>query len=240
MAVHRWFAGFSRHSVISGAAKTVRLEQFPQARTGLTQFVSLISGSVFIGLGVSLFVHSRLGVPAWDVMLTAMRDRLGLSLGQSGWLLAGAFLLVAAAFGRRPRLNSVVFILANGAFVDLFVALIRDPSGLGARVLFMVLGTVSITAAVALTVHSGLTGGAVDLLLAALNDRGFIDPYKGRIGVDLATLLAGVSLGGDFGVATVFSVVVMGPLVKVAMQALTDHRRGRSDRMGVHRQTVNS
>jgi len=185
---------------------------------------------MFIGLGVSLFVHSRLGVPAYDVMLTALRNRMGISLGQAGWVFTGVLFVIAAVLGQRPRLSGIAFTLANGLAVDTALGLINDPETLGVRMLFVLLGTMSIATAVALIIHAELTGGALELLMRAGEDRGY-DPFKVRRNLEFGFVVLGVLLGGDIGFATIFFVLTMSPILRQGRQFLADHRYGREQRI---------
>ncbi len=221
-----WFTGLSRH----GAVAAARITQKPRTRTTFRQALSLFGGSVMIGLGVSLFVHARLGVPAYDVMLTALRDRLGISLGQAGWLFTGCLFIVATLLGNRPRFNGLLYLIGNGLMVDLWMQVITDPTDLFTRMLFVLIGTVSLASGVALVIHAGLTGGSIELLMNAAEDRGY-DPFRVRRGIEIAIVVGGVLLGGDLGPATVFFVLAMSPILKLGKQALEDHRRGRSERL---------
>lgn len=222
----RWFVGISRHGVIAAE----RVTQSPGNRTTLRQGASMLLGSISIGLGVSLFVHARLGVPAFDVMLTALRDRFGVTLGQAGWIFTGVLALVATALGRRPTLSAILYMFVNGMAVDIWIRLIRDPDLLGVRMLFVVLGTLAIAGGIALVVHAGLTGGSLELLMHAAQDRG-LDPFKVRRSIEVAIVVAGVALGGDLGLATIFYVLTMSPTLKMGQQALRDHREGRAQRL---------
>ena len=222
----QWFRAVSRHGVV--AAERVKTHR--QTRTSARQIASLFGGSMFIGLGVSLFVHSRLGVPAYDVMLTALRDRLGISLGQAGWLFTGLLFALATVLGQRPRISGLFYVVSNGLAVDLWMHLIRDPEPLVVRVLFVGFGTLSIAAGVALVIHAGLTGGAVELLMRAAQDRGR-DPFRVRQLIEVAIVAGGVILGGDIGIATVAFVLTMSPALRLGRQALEDHRRGRAERL---------
>ncbi len=228
-----WFAGLSRHGIVAAE----RAAKGPRARANLTKTLSQLAGSALIGLGVSLFVHARLGVPAFDVMLTALRDMFNITLGQASWLFTSALFGLATLLGRRPRISGLVYMFANGAAVDLWMPLIRDPGQLGIRMLFVVLGTLAIAAGIALVVHAGLTGGALDLLSLAAQDRG-IDPFKARRGMEILIVLGGVLLGGDIGLATVFFVLAMSPILRAGHQALNDHRNGRAARLAVSKQTA--
>lgn len=222
----RWLYSMSRHGVIAAERTANRTRN----RVGFQQAISMLASSILIGLGVSLFVHARLGVPAYDVMLTALRDRLGVSLGQAGWIFTSFLFLMAALLGQRPRPTSIIFILANGLAIDMFVNLIRDPNLMAVRLLFVVLGTAAIALAVALVLHAGLTGGSMELLLRAAEERG-IDQYRVRRALEAAIVIGGVSLGGDLGPATIIYVLTMAPMLRAGKQALADHRSGRAERL---------
>jgi len=222
----RWFVGISRHGVVAAE----RMANRPQTRTGARYFVSQLAGSMFIGLGVSLFVHARLGVPAYDVMLTAIRDRFGITLGQAGWLFTGFLFFIAALFGQRVRFAGLVYVISNGLAIDVALSIIRDPDPLWLRMLFVLLGTLAIATGVALVIHAGLTGGALELLMRAAEERG-IDPYRARSVIEATIVLVGLSLGGDLGYATGFFVLTMSPILKAGRQALHDHRTGRAKRL---------
>lgn len=221
-----WFVGLSRHGVVAAE----RAAKGPRARATLKLTLSQLAGSALIGLGVTLFVHSQLGVPAYDVMLTALRDRFGVTLGQASWMFTGALFALATVLGRRPRISGLVYMLANGAAVDIWMPLVRDPEQMFVRGLFVVLGTVAIATGVALVIHAGLTGGAIELLSKAAHDRG-IEPFKARQGMELMIVLTGVLLGGDIGIATVVFVLTMSPMLKAGQQALADHQAGRVSRL---------
>ena len=137
---------------------------------------------------------------------------------------------MAAALGRRPKISGIFYLLAAGVSVDIWIHLINDPDPLAVRMLFVVFGTAAIAMGVALVVHAGLTGGSIELLMHAAEDRGY-DAFRVRQVLELGILVLGVVLGGDLGFATVFFVVAMAPMLKAGRQALEDHRRGRAERL---------
>lgn len=215
-------SALSRHGAIA-----ITKTRPPEAtRVSLSRAMSMLAGSTLIGLGVSFFVHARLGLAPYDVLLSAMRPRTGLSLGQSAWLLAAVLFSVAALLGQRPRLSGLVYVVANGFAVDIAVSVVRDAEPLGLRILFAFLGLAAIVGGISLVVHSGLTGGAFELLMNAGRERGH-DPIKVRTGIELSILAAGIALGGDFGIATVGFAALVGPTMRAFNQALSDHRNGR-------------
>ncbi len=224
--MNRTFKGISRHGI---AAAGQRLSG-PSAQTRLTQAFSLMMASTLIGLGVSLFVRADFGVPAYDVMLTGLRDQLGVSLGQAGWIFTGILLLIAASLGQRVTPTGIAYILANGVAVDTFLQLLRSPDVFAVRLLFVGLGTMSIAVAIALVLHAGFSGGAIELLMRAGKSRG-LNPFQVRTAIEISIVLGGVVLGGDVGPATIVFVATISPVLRIAQRALDDHRAGRQARL---------
>ncbi len=233
-----WVSNTSRQAARNTAAAAHTLSRHgaiafnktrsPEAtRVSLSRAASLLTGSTLIGLGVSFFVHARLGLAPYDVLLSALSPRIGLTHGQSAWLLAAVLFSVAALLGQRPRLSGLAYVAANGFAVDIAVSVIRDAGPMGLRILFAFLGLAAIVGGISLVVHSGLTGGAFELLMNAGRERGQ-DPIKVRTFLELSILAGGIALGGDFGVATIGFAALVGPTMRAFNQAFSDHRNGRA------------
>jgi len=220
------FYGLSRHGMVAAGRQVYT----PATRSGAGKVLILLLGSSLIGIGVALFVRAGLGVPAYDVMLTALRDRLGISLGQAGWLFTGLLLIVASLLGHPPRPSGIAYLVANGLAVDTFMAVINPPEPMAVRIAFAALGTLAIATAIALVLHAGLTGGSIELLMKAGESRG-LNPFRVRTVIEAVIVGGGVLLGGDFGPATVVFVLAMSPILQAGRRALDDHRTGRRLRL---------
>ena len=191
----------------------------------------MLLGSAILGIGVALLIRAELGLAPYDVFLSSIVDRASVTHGQAGWLVAGTLLLVATALGRRPRLTTLLYVLANGVAIDIAVPLIQEPSAVATRMAMAGAGMVFIAAGVALVVHSGGTGGAFELIIAAMGDRG-LRPVPVRTTMELTMFGAGLVLGGAAGPMTLVFALGFGPLVLVVERALDDHRAGRAVRTG--------
>ena len=82
-----------------------------------------------IGISVALLVHAGLGLPPYDVLASALSGRFGISLGQSGWLVAAVLFGGAALLGQRPSIWGLVYIVSN----DRWSVRTPDAGGRGAR-----------------------------------------------------------------------------------------------------------
>jgi uncharacterized membrane protein YczE len=190
----------------------------------------LFSGSILIGFGVSFLLHAHLGLPPYDVMLSAIRVHSGLTHGQSAWVAAAVLFSISTLLGRPPKPAGLALSFLNGFSVDVAGSLLVDPDQLMVRILFAGLGTVAIAAGISLVVFSGTTGGAFDLLMLAGEDRG-LRAQRVRTVLEVLVIVGGVVAGGTAGFATVAFAILIGPLLTGISQALSDHQAGRENRI---------
>ncbi|MEQ8839410.1 MAG: hypothetical protein RIB98_00355 [Acidimicrobiales bacterium] len=224
-------SGISRHGVIAHArqkAADPRLR--PPLPASAERLGWVLPASALIGLGVAFLLAADLGLPPFDVWLSAVDQRTPLSHGQAAWASSGLLFGVAAALGVRPTLVSVAFIVANGLAVDIARQIIVPPDTIGVRLAMAAIGIAMLIAGVGLIVHTAATGGAYEAITEAAARRG-ISPVRFRTGLEVGALAAGVAAGGSFGFVTVIIALGVGPLLAAAMQALADHRAGREARL---------
>lgn len=218
--------GFGRQGALVATRRMFPMRALSPARKALSLFI----GSMLIGTGVSLLTQANLGLSPYDVLVSGLLPRVGLSFGQTVWLVAVVLFLLAAALGQRPSRWSIAYVLAIGVSIDAVSGSITSPESVGARVALVVVALFLLSAGISLVVHSGTTGGAFELLTAAGEARG-LDRRVVRTTLEVSLLLLGVVLGGRVGPATLVIALGLGPMLGVLGQALTDHSDGRAHRL---------
>lgn len=219
--------GFGRLAGLASARRA-----FPtRALTPARRMMSLIIGSLMVGTGIALLTNANLGLSPYDVLVSGLMPRIGLSFGQTVWAVSGVMFLVAAIFGRRPSRWGVAYVLSIGFSVDTAAGIMNQPESLPGQLGFVAVALVVISAGISLVVHSGSTGGSFELLMLVGEDRG-MDRRRVRTVMELTILVLGIMLGGSFGPATIIVALSIGPLLGVMGQALNDHSVGRAARLG--------
>lgn len=220
----RW-TSFTRHGVLASARRFGSPILVPPARTTLV----LTSGSVLIGAGVASFRAADLGLPPYDVLLSAISSFGAMTHGQAGWALAALLMGVAVLLGERLVAGSLVLVFASGLSVDAASELVGSASGGATRVIVFLFGLVLLSSGLALVVFSGKGRGPFEMLMAAGAARGYGEARVRTI-LEVSVLGIGIGAGGDFGIGTVVFAVSIGPLLTAMIQALADHRVGRTVR----------
>jgi len=192
----------------------------------MTRVIALAIGSALIGAAVGFLVQADLGLAPYDVFSSAIGLRFDISLGQAGWIVAGVLFVVSSLLGHRPSIWGIGYILANGFAIDATGWLLNAPATTTARVLFVLVGIVTMAAGVNVVLYSGTTGGPFELLMAAGETRG-VSRMVVRYALDVIVLALGIALGGDFGIATIVYAALMGVVLQVLRQAFDDYDLGR-------------
>ena len=216
------WSSFTRQGVLDSARKRVGATLAPPARTTLV----LVTGSVLIGAGVASFRAAKLGLPPYDVFLSAISAHSPLSHGQAGWLTAAVLMIIAMAMGQRLVAGSVLLVFANGLSVDAASKVIVDAPNMVTQLALFAFGMTALAAGLALVVFSGKGRGPFEMLMAAGSARGFRETNV-RTTLEVSVLVAGVAAGGDLGPGTLLFALAIGPLLGAMLQALADHRSGR-------------
>ncbi len=184
------------------------------------RIVQLILGLVLFGSGIGLMLQSGLGVPPWDVLHQGLANRFGLTVG--AWSIIVSFLVLLAwiPFHERYGLGTLLNALIIGVVIDLSVTVLPEPDAMWADILILVTGIVFIAIASGLYIGANLGPGPRDGLMTAIARRGR-SIRATRWGIELAVLIAGIALGGTFGVGTIAFALLIGPLVQVFLPRWT-------------------
>ncbi|MFT7598156.1 MAG: putative membrane protein YczE [Acidimicrobiales bacterium] len=138
--------GMSRHT----ALPALRRVASSSAASFTRRLVSRVLGASLIGIAVALFVNGNLGLPPYDVMSSALSQRLGITLGQSGWAMAAVLFVIAAVLGHRPSAWGLGYIFAIGLAIDAASGLLTEPDTMAGRWLFVIAAVVLLTGGIIL------------------------------------------------------------------------------------------
>jgi len=186
-------------------------------------------GSAFIGVAVALLVQADLGLTPYDVLVSGLKPQLGITFGQTVWVISGVLFAIAAVLGQRVSRWGLSYTVMNGFAIDMVSGWVNQPDSLLGRYLFVGAGIAGLGFGISLVVHSSSTGGAFELLMQAGEERG-LQRTRVRTALELGAFVVGLSLGGTFGIATFMVAFGIGPVLGVMSQALSDHSHGRAMR----------
>ncbi len=209
-----------------GIVDTMSQETFAKD-TSKRSYVDWIKGLVvlFIGLtiahlGVSLFLISELGSDPFTVLIQGISLMVGLSIGTChviGLILLMIIMVITTKGYVKP--GTVVCAFCGGWIIDLFLWLFGDmvtaDSPMVIRLAVLVVGCIVLSFGMSIVIKSNSGTGPNDLVAVILTDKIGKFPFaRVRMGCDAFFTVAGVIMGGVFGIGTIVAVALIGPVVQ--------------------------
>jgi uncharacterized membrane protein YczE len=162
-----------------------------------------------------LLVEAHLGLDPWDVFHQGLSRRTPLSIGSAVIVVSGVVLLLWIPMRQRLGLGTISNAIVIGIAIDVTLALVPAPVGLGWRAIVMVGAVVLNGLATGLYIGAGLGPGPRDGLMTGLAARGRFSIRAVRTAIEVTVLALGWLLGGTVGIGTVVYALAIGPLAQI-------------------------
>lgn len=190
----------------------------------LLRLAWLVLGLFLCALGVAFFLTSQLGLPPWDVLHQGVAEQLELNFGVANVIVSLTVLalvwLLRAHIGLGTLLNAgligtfVIALTASDAVSSL------SESGLGVRILVLVLALPCFGVGSAFYIAAQMGAGPRDSLMLVVSQRLGVRIGAARTAVEVLALAAGFALGGTAGIGTLVFALGIGPAVELSFWLL--------------------
>ncbi len=119
--------------VLIGTATNLGVAVLPVAQGVPTQVAMMLAGVLVIGVGSGLYLGADLGPGPRDGLMTGIHHRFGWSIRRSRTLVELTVLVAGYLLGGTIGIGTVVFALAIGPLVQVFLALFDRDGRVGRR-----------------------------------------------------------------------------------------------------------
>lgn len=180
----------------------------------------VLSGHFVMAFGIVMMVKAGLGVNPWNVFHTGIANHTPLTLGQANQVTSVFLILFGLMLGIRPGLGTFMTMYFPGFFIDLIMEWpwLFTPSSLAGRCAYLVLGTLLFGIGSGSYLNADLGAGPRDSMMLGLSRRTKKSVRFMRTSLEVAALTAGIVLGGQAGVGTVFYALVIGPVLQWSLR----------------------
>ena len=191
----------------------------------MARSVSLVGGLFLFASGIVLLLESDLGLSPWDVLNQGIQFHTALSFGTANVVIGLAVLCLAWALGQPPGIGTVANAVLIGIFIDALVAVPAidrlDGQPLAFRIALIPIALVLFGAGSAFYIGAAMGAGPRDSLMLVLSHRTGVRIGIVRAGLELTVLVAGIALGGTFGIGTIAFALLIGPIIEVSFGLMT-------------------
>jgi len=175
----------------------------------------LFGGLFLFSLAMVLSLQCNLGAASWTVFHDGISRQTPLSIGVATQLVGLLMLAVSWFAGIRPGFGTLANMVLVGLFLDLILwsNVIPEADAYPVRVAMLLAGIVLLGLASALYIKAGFGAGPRDSFMLALHRRTGLRIGKVRWMMETFAVVAGIALGGAFGVGTIIFAILVGFVV---------------------------
>ena len=177
----------------------------------------LAIGLFLYGIGLALMVRASIGIAPWDVLSQGISLRTGIPFGLVTNILGALVLLLWIPIRVRVGVGTVANVLVIGTSAQFGLSVIPQQTAPAVQALVFAGGLALVAVATGLYIGARLGPGPRDGLMTGLHRRTGWHIWIVRTGIEIAVLLVGVTLGGQFGIGTVAFALLIGPMVNVTL-----------------------
>lgn len=176
------------------------------------RLLMLFGGLFIFSLAMALSLQCNLGAASWTVFHDGISRQTPLSIGMATQLVGFIMLGVSWLAGIRPGFGTVANMVLVGLFLDLILwtDLIPLADAYALRIAMLLAGIVVLGLASALYIKAGFGAGPRDSFMLALHRRTGLRVGKVRWMMEVGAVVAGIALGGAFGVGTIIFACLVG------------------------------
>lgn len=185
------------------------------------RIAQLLVGLFLYGIGIAFMVRGAIGAAPWDVLTQGIANHVPLSFGLITICVSVVVLLLWIPLRQRLGIGTILNALLVGPSADVGFWLLPSPEMLWLKVLFFVIGLVTLAAATGLYIGANFGPGPRDGLMTGLARRTGWSLRAVRTGLEVSVVLLGWALGGVLGVATIAYALAVGPLVQFCLPWFT-------------------
>ncbi len=186
----------------------------------MVKTIKILLGLLISGIGTAFLFDLGWGSAPAATITEGVAVFFNLTYGLSGIVVNVIFLVLLMIFGR--QLIGVGTILATfffGYFIDAGVFLIAplniDVMGTPMKLVMLLVGCVLTAVGLGYYVGQFYGTGAIDGMSVIINEKTNIQFRYCRWAMDVVLMVLGVAMGAAWGVGTVVSIVVTGPIMQV-------------------------
>jgi uncharacterized membrane protein YczE len=177
------------------------------------RLIQLNLGLVLFGVGIAMMLQSSQGLPPWDVLHQGLATQFGLTVGIWSIIVSVAVLAAWIPLRERYGVGTVLNAIIIGVVIDLAALIVPTPDHVAWQLTMNLAGILLIGLASGMYIGANLGPGPRDGLMTAISRRG-TSIRATRWGIEIVVLIAGILMGGTFGVGTVAFALFIGPIVQ--------------------------
>ena len=181
----------------------------------LKRILIIIVGSIIAAYGITLALYAGFGGATLAVLWQGISKTFHISIGMASFVVALVMILFAVIYDRKQiHIGTVLYQIVYSLCVDLFANLHIYSRYMWINFFIMLAGVILFAAGTGLYASTSLGRGSYEAVTFALVEKNNWQVKIVRMILDVVMVVTGVLLGGSFGVCTIVTIIVSGPVIQ--------------------------
>ena len=181
----------------------------------LKRILIIIVGSIIAAYGITLALYAGFGGATLAVLWQGISKTFHISIGMASFVVALVMILFAVIYDRKQiHIGTVLYQIVYSLCVDLFANLHIYSRYMWINFFILLAGVILFAAGTGLYASTSLGRGSYEAVTFALAEKNNWQVKIVRMILDVVMVVTGVLLGGSFGVCTIVTIIVSGPVIQ--------------------------
>ena len=181
----------------------------------LKKLLTVVGGTIIAAYGIDLAIHAGFGGATLAVMWEGFSKTFGITMGQASFIIALAMIIFSFFYDRKQiSWGTIIYQVVYSTFIDIFEPVLKYSDSAVINFFLMILGLCLLALGAAIYSYADFGRGSYEAMtFSFVNRKGWQIKYV-RITLDILCVIFGALLGGKFGLCTVATIVLSGPLLQ--------------------------
>lgn len=180
------------------------------------KIVVIVIGSMIAAYGITLALYAGFGGATLAVLWQGLSETFHMSIGMASFMVALGMILFVVIYDKSQiHIGTVLYQIVYSACVDLFANCHIYSRYVWVNFLIMLLGVILFAVGTGLYASASLGRGSYEAVTFALAEKNNWQVKIVRMILDIVMVVVGVLLGGKFGICTIVTVIISGPVIQL-------------------------
>ena len=179
------------------------------------KIIIIVIGSLIAAYGITLALYAGFGGATLAVLWQGISRTFHISIGMASLIVAIVMIVFAFFYDRSQiHIGTILYQIVYSLCVDLFANAHVYSTHLWVNALIMLLGVMLFAVGTGFYAAASLGRGSYEALTFSLAEKNGWQVKVVRMILDIVMVIAGVLLGGKFGICTIVTIIISGPVIQ--------------------------
>lgn len=180
--------------------------------------LTVIIGSIISAYGITLAIGAGFGGATLAILWQGLTNVTGMTIGTSSLVVAVAMIIFAFFYDRKQiNVGTILYQIIYSFFVDVFTKIQHYTEIKAVNFILMLIGIVIFSFGTGLYSAADFGRGSYEAVTFSLAEKNKWKVKTVRMILDVLMVVAGVLLGGKFGICTIATVLLSGPIIQATV-----------------------